>query len=102
MLPGISMGSVSLAGGWSGHLLIADCEDVENCHRHLLKKGSNTQKSHKDGTLSFPCADGTVKMFDLPRPHRDGKHHEGILVPDEEEQEVDTSFEEKREIVFGA
>ena len=25
-----------------------------------------------------------------------------LLVPDEEEQEVDTSFEEKREIVFGA
>ena len=52
-------------------------------------KYSSTKKFHKDGTLSLPCADGSLKHIDLSRPHHGGRPNDG---KDEEEA---TSFEEE-------
>ena len=54
-------------------LLIADCEDLENVQTlKVASKSSNTktpQSLPKKETLSFSCADGFLKLSDLPRPH---------------------------------
>ena len=61
MLPRLLMGYVIRAGGgWSGELLIADCEDLEN----LSASDIHVQQSKQQE------ADGSLKLFDLPQPPR--------------------------------
>ena len=75
------------AGGWSGDLLIADCEDLEtlsasDIHVRRLKH----QEVSQEGTLSFPCAGGALKLFDLPGPHRGIRPTAGNLEQDGKEE----------------
>ena len=54
----------------SGDLLTADCEDLENSASDFHVKWFKHQEVVQEGTLLFPCADGSVKLFDLPQPPR--------------------------------
>ena len=56
-------------GGWSGALLIADCDDFENLSASNIHIKSFTQKLHKKRLLSFPCADGCLNLFNVPKHH---------------------------------
>ena len=61
MLLGIFMRHVSCAGrGWSGDLLIADCEDPENL------SASDTGKPHKKESCCVHVLMDLSKLFGLP------------------------------------
>ena len=62
---------IRAGGGWSGELLIADCEDLGNLSASDIHvQQSKHQEVAQEGKLLFPCADGSVKLFDLPQPPR--------------------------------
>ena len=87
MLPGIfTRHDLRAGGGWSGDLLTADWEDLDNLSASTMS------------TLSFPCADGSLKVFKLPRPHRGEWAAEGNLMQEVEE----TSFEDEDGTHFGS
>ena len=73
MLLGFFMGHVSRAErGWSGDLLIADCEDPENLsasHTHV-KNVSSTGKPHKKESCCVHVLTDLSKLFGLPEPPR--------------------------------
>ena len=55
-------------GGWSGDLLITDCEDFENLSdSDIHVKQFKHQEVAQERKLSFPSADGSLKLFDLPQ-----------------------------------
>ena len=57
--------------GWSGDLLIADYEDLENVSAADIHfKRFEHQEVAQEETLLFPCADGSLKRFDLLHPRR--------------------------------
>ena len=66
------MGYESRAGGgWSGDLLIADCEDFENLSASEVRvKRLKHQEVAQEGHLSSSCADGSLNLFDLSQPSR--------------------------------
>ena len=100
MLPDISMGDVSRAGwGWSGDLLLANCEDLENLPASDIHvKRFKLQDIAQEGKLLFPRAVGSLKLCDLPQ-RRGEKPAKGNPEPAEEEEKEDTLFEkEKRKI----
>ena len=64
MLPDIYTGYVLRAGeGWSVDLLTADCEDLENLS--ASETDATKFKHQQEGTISSPCADGSLKLSDL-------------------------------------
>ena len=69
MLPGLLTGYVIRAGGgWSGELLIADCGDLEKLVSFRYSRPAvQAPGVAQEGKLLFPCADGSVKLFDLPQ-----------------------------------
>ena len=79
VLTGICIGYVFLAGGgWSCNVLIACWEDMAN----LSVSEVDVQRfKHQEVSLEqnppFPCADGSIKLFNLPRPHRGEQIVEG-------------------------
>ena len=83
MLLGLFMGYVLRAGGgWSGALLNADCEELENLS--VLENYSTRfrhQAVSQEGTLSFPCADGALKLFDLLQPDRGERDTSSMMGP---------------------
>ena len=103
MLPVIFMGYVLRAGrgGWSGNLLIAESEDLDNLLRasDIHVKRLTHKEVAQGGKLLFPCADGSLEIFfDLPPPPRGEMPATGNPEQDEK-QEEDTIFqEEKRHI----
>ena len=100
MLPGIfTRHELRAGGGWSGDLLTADWEDLDNLSASTMHvKKFNRQEVPQESTLSFPCADGSLKVFELPRPHRGEWAAEGNLM-----QEVgETSFEDEDGKHFGS
>ena len=73
ILHGILMGLCLVRrGGWSGDLVIADCEDLENLSASEIVRSERFkhQDVAQERTLSFPCADGSLRLFNPPRPHR--------------------------------
>ena len=50
-----------------GHLLIADCEDHENlvASDFHVKRFKHQEVAEAEGKLIFPCADGSLKLFDV-------------------------------------
>ena len=60
-------------GGRSGDVLVADCEDLENRHEEVAQERK----------LLLPFADGSLKLFDLPRHQRGGMPVKGSLEQDE-------------------
>ena len=72
MLPRLLVGYVIRAGrGWSGDLLIADCEALANLSASDIHvQQFKHQEVAQEGKLLFPCADGSVKLFDLPHSPR--------------------------------
>ena len=60
--------------GWSGDLLIAECEDLDNLSAsNIHVRRFKHQELAQEGTLSLPSADGSHKLFDLLRLHRGEK-----------------------------
>ena len=92
----IFMGYVLRAGGQSH--LIAKTRKPSEVHVNRFK---HQEVSH-EAAPSFPCAGGTLKIFDLPHPHRGEKPVEEDPMPDEEEKEKEPRFEEDEENKSGA
>ena len=81
---------------WSGNLLIADCEDFENLSAFEIhvERSTHQEVAHA-GHLWYPCADGTLKLFDLPQPPRGDMPATRNPEVDEKEEERDTVSEEE-------
>ena len=71
--PRIFMGYVlRVEEGWSGDLLIVDCEDLENLSASEKKvKRFKHKEVAQEGNLSFPYADGSLKLFAVQWPPKD-------------------------------
>ena len=66
----------------------------KTCQRpKFASRGFKHQAVSEGGTLLFPCADGLLRVFDLPRPHR-GERPAGRNLEEDEEEEEETSFQE--------
>ena len=89
------MGDASRAAwGWSGDLLLANCEDLENLPASDIHvKRFKLQDFPQEGKLLVPRAVGSLKLCDLPQP-RGEKPAKGNPEPAEEEE--DTLFEKEK------
>ena len=84
----------------SGDFLVADCEDSENLSApEISAEKFKHREVAREGTLSSPCADGSLKLFNLPRPHRGEWSADRSLEQDEKEVE-ETTFEDEHEKYF--
>ena len=84
-------------------MLIADCEDVENLSASEFD--AKRLKHHvvsQEGTLSFACEDGALKVFGLPQPHGGERPAVGILEQDDQEEEEETPSKKRTENTLGA
>ena len=57
-----------------------------------VKKNSNTKKSHKKERISFPCADGSLKLSDLLGLTCGERPAGGNLEQNEKAEEVEAFF----------
>ena len=84
--------------GWSSDLLIANGEDLEILS--ASKKYGNMFKHQEVAheALRLPCADGSLKLFDLAPPRRGARPAGRNIEQDdkEEEEEEVTVFEEAK------
>ena len=94
---------VTRGEGWSGDLLIADCEDLENLPASdILVKRFKHQEVAQEGKLSLPCPDGSLKLLDLPQLPRGDMRAWEKREQDEREEEDSLFDEEKTETTLGA
>ena len=78
-------------GGWSGDVLIADCEDLET-----LSASDIHVKRFKHQKLLFPCADGILELVDLLQPPRGEMPLPKAKTREDENEEGDTFFSNKK------
>ena len=73
MLPEIFIGCVLRAGeGWTGDLLLADFEDLENLRASETDDKKFThEEGSQEGALSLPCTDGSFSTTVAKGPLRD-------------------------------
>ena len=82
-------------GGWLGALLVSGREDCGHGSTSEVRvANSKGPEATQDGATSFPCADGSLKQFNLPRPVP-MKPAQGDSVADEEETCEETESEEE-------
>ena len=75
-------------GGWSGDVLVADCEDLKNRPTSVIHvKRFKHEEVAQERKLLLPCADGSLKLFDLPRHQRGGMPVKGSLEQGERKKE---------------
>ena len=97
MLLGIFMGQSHLRRGWSGALLIADCEDLENLSASEIhvKRFKRQDTPHKEEICRLHVRT-VLKIFDVQHPYGRQCPAAQLLHTTEE----DNVFEEKRVDVF--
>ena len=71
------------------HLLASNIYVIKFKHQEVAQEGKHL----------FPCADGCLKLFDLPSLHRGGRPAGGYLGQSDKEE---TSFEEENGQFFGS